>query len=172
MKTELLDFNQQLFNVENSLHIFAFSFTKNKDDANDLVQDTMLKAIRHAEKFEDGTNLKSWMYMILKNTFINNYRKKNRMKIYMNECVGSVADDLKNNTARNAGESKCTLDNIHSALAKLPYDYYYPFIRYFEGYKYHEIATELNLPIGTVKTRIHLARGVLKKALRCIRMNF
>ena len=172
MKTESIDFNRQLYSVEHSLHVFALSFTKNKDDADDLVQDTFLKAIRNAEKFQEGTNIKSWLYMILKNTFINNYRKKSRMNTYMKETLGIVTDDFKNNTARNDGESKCALENIHTALANLPYDYHYPFIRYFEGYKYHEIATELNLPIGTVKTRIHLARTVLKKNLKMYQAEF
>ena len=90
----------------------------------------------------------------------------------MKETLGTVSDDLKHNTARNDGESKCAVDNIHTALASLPYEYHYPFIRYFEGYKYHEIAAELNIPIGTVKTRIHLARSVLKKNLKMYQAEF
>ena len=171
MKTDLLDFNQQLFTLKDSLRNFAISFTRNEDDADDLVQDTMLKAVRYAEKFETGTNLKSWLYMILKNTFINNYRRKNKLKSYMAESIG-LMDSYESNSSRNTGESKCILDDIHRVLNKLPHEYYYPFIKYFEGYKYHEIADELKIPIGTVKTRIHCARIVLKKNLKMYRSEF
>jgi RNA polymerase sigma-70 factor (ECF subfamily) len=172
MKTESLEFNRQLFTFKDTLRHFAISFTKNEDDADDLVQETFLKAIRYAAKFEQGTNLKSWLYMILKNTFINNYRRANKLKFYKAESAGLAADNYENNAAGNKGESKCALDDIQGALAKLPYEYYYPFIKYFEGYKYHEIAAELNIPIGTVKTRIHCARLVLKKNLKMYHAEF
>ncbi len=171
MKTESLDFNRQLWTFKDSLRSFAISFTRNEDDADDLVQDTMLKAVRYAEKFEKGTNLKSWLYMILKNTFINNYRRKNKLKFYMAESISQV-NGFDGNSACNLGESKCSMDDIYKVLAKLPHDYYYPFIKYFEGYKYHEIADELQIPIGTVKTRIHCARIVLKKNLKMYRAQF
>lgn len=165
MKTDAIDFQSDLGRFKSSLRSFALSFTKNEDDADDLVQDTFLKAVRYADKFKDGSNLKSWLYMILKNTFINEYRKQVRKKVFMEEATLLTADYLIN-SSRNLGYNKCVNDDIHKALKKLPYECYYPFIRYFEGYKYHEIAEELNIPIGTVKTRIHGARIVLKKNLK------
>lgn len=80
-------------------------------------------------------------------------------------------NDYKCNMTYNVGESNCSVGDIHKALHGLSHDYYYPFIKYFEGYKYHEIADELNIPIGTVKTRIHMARLVLKKNLKMYRIN-
>nr|WP_068891168.1 RNA polymerase sigma factor [Pedobacter panaciterrae] len=165
MKTDTINLQSELGKLKNSLRFFAMSFTKNKDDADDLVQDTFLKAVRYADKFEAGTNLKSWLYMILKNTFINEYRKKSRYKIYLDESM-ATSNDYMVNSSGNLGINKCVNDDIHKALKMLPYDYYYPFIRFFEGYKYHEIAQELNIPIGTVKTRIHGARIILKKNLK------
>ena len=172
MKTDALEFNQQLCTFKDSLRGFAMSFTSNEDDADDLVQETMLKAIRYAQKFKEGTNLKSWLYMILKNTFINNYRRKNKLKFYIEESSGIAMIDAKVKLTYNVGEGKCMLDDIHKALEQLSFDCYYPFIKYFEGYKYQEIADELNIPIGTVKTRIHLARNVLKKNLKAYHQEF
>lgn len=169
MDPKVVDFNEQLYSLRGSLRGFAVSFTRNMDDADDLVQDTMLKAVKYSDKFESGTNLKSWLYMILKNTFINNYRKKCRMNIFIGEHSKAIAENSGNNSYHNLGESKCVLEDIHKVLTKLPHDYYYPFIRYFEGYKYHEIADELQIPIGTVKTRIHCARVLLKKNLKAYR---
>lgn len=168
MKTDTIDLQSELGKLRSSLRFFALSFTKNKDDADDLVQDTFLKAVRNADKFEVGTNLKGWLYMILRNTFINDYRKRARQKSFMEEST-SLSADYQVNSSGNLGVNKCAHDDIHKALKMLPYDYYYPFIKYFEGYKYHEIAQELNIPIGTVKTRIHGARMVLKKNLKMYR---
>lgn len=172
MKTAPLDFNDQLFTFRDSLQRFAFSFTRNEEDAADLVQDTMLKAIRYAQRFEEGTNLKSWLFIILKNTFLNNYKRRSRLKSYMEETISIAINDSKRNLAYNMGESNCSVGDIHKALDGLAYDYYYPFIKYFEGYKYHEIAEELKIPIGTVKTRIHMARLVLKKNLKMYKDQF
>ncbi|ETZ23029.1 RNA polymerase sigma factor [Pedobacter sp. V48] len=165
MKSDAINLQSELGKLRNSLRFFAMSFTKNREDADDLVQDTFLKAVRYADKFEEGTNLQGWLYMILKNTFINDYRRKSRHQNFVDESMALSADYLVNSSG-NLGVNKCMNDDIHKALKMLPYDYSYPFIRYFEGYKYHEIAEELNIPIGTVKTRIHGARLVLKKNLR------
>lgn len=172
MKTAPLDFNNQLFAFKDNLQGFAFSFTRNEEDAADLVQDTLLKAIRYANRFEEGTNLKSWLFIILKNTFINNYRRKGKLKFYMEETVSIAMNDSRRNLTYNTGESNCSVGDIQKALNSLSQDYYYPFIKYFEGYKYHEIAEELNIPIGTVKTRIHMARLVLKKNLKMYSEHF
>lgn len=166
MNNNTLEFNTQLYSLKDNLRRFAISFTHDDDDADDLVQDTMLKAIRYSARFETGTNLKSWLFMILKNTFINNYRRKYKLNAFMAERSIDVSDNIPDHSTYNQGESKCIVDDIHKVLARLPHDYHYPFMKYFEGYKYHEIADELMIPIGTVKTRIHLARLILKKNLK------
>lgn len=161
-----LEFNYLVNYHSVSLKSYALNFTKDSEDANDLVQDTLLKAITYYNKFKDGTNLKGWLFTIMKNTFINNYRRlvKTNALITQSEDISSA--NLSYSATKNQAESKFITNDINKALAQLPQEYYIPFIRYFEGYKYHEIAEMLIIPIGTVKTRIHVARNVLKKYLK------
>ncbi|MGY4385222.1 RNA polymerase sigma factor (sigma-70 family) [Pedobacter sp. UYP24] len=165
MNANLIFQNLELSIHQDALQSFALKFTNDEDDAKDLVQDTMLKAIRYSDRYQSGTNLRAWLYTILRNTFINDYRRNSRR-----EQVVTVTDDissaqLSKSAACNLGEGKFTMNDIQFALKKLQPELYTPFIKYFEGYKYHEIADELNIPIGTVKTRIHVARQLLKKTL-------
>lgn len=149
-----------------ALHRFAISFTNDIDDANDLVQDTLVKGIRYAAQYNENTNLKAWLYTILKNTFINDYRRKSKANGIFTVTEDISSSQLKKSASGNLGENKCMMDDIQFALKKLHPDYYIPFTKYFEGYKYHEIAQNMDIPIGTVKTRIHIARKMLKKDLK------
>jgi RNA polymerase sigma factor (sigma-70 family) len=158
-------FNLNIFSHKDSLYSFAFSFTKDEEDANDLFQDTMLKAIHYSSKFKEGTNLKAWLYTIMRNTFINNYRKSSKTTKIMTVTDELTSDKLFLSATLNSSEGKFIMDDIYTALRSLQPEYYTPFIKYFEGFKYHEIAEELQIPIGTVKTRIHVARQLLKKQL-------
>ncbi len=160
------DFNYQLSNHQGTLKSFAYNFTKDHEDANDLVQDTLLKAINYAAQFKEGTNFKGWLYTIMRNTFINNYRRTARTHsiISVNEEIPS--SQLQYSATNNASDGKFVMQDINKALDKLQPEYATPFIKYFEGYKYHEIADMLNIPIGTVKTRIHIARQILKNNLK------
>ena len=160
------DFNYQLYSYKDSLHSFAISFTRDVEDANDLVQDTMLKAINYSTHFKEGTNFKAWLYTIMKNTFINNYRRNVRSKALIITEEDISSNNLMYSSSRNEGELKFINADIAKALKTLPANLYDPFMRYFEGYKYHEIAEEFGMPVGTVKTRIHHARLQLKKYLR------
>jgi RNA polymerase sigma factor (sigma-70 family) len=148
-----IEFNTMVLRQATSLRSYALHFTRDADDANDLVQDTMLKAITYYNKFKEGTNLKGWLYTIMKNTFVTK-----------SEEISSA--NLVFSSTKNIGESKFVMDDIKKALDRLPEDYYVPFTMYFEGHKYHEIADHLTIPIGTVKTRIHVARKLLKKNLK------
>jgi RNA polymerase sigma factor (sigma-70 family) len=159
-------FNLNIFSHKDSLFSFAFSFTKDTDDANDLFQETMLKAINYSSQFKEGTNLKAWLYTIMRNTFINNYRKSSKTDKIMTVTDDLTSDKLYLSASVNSSEGKFVMDDIYKALERLQPEYYIPFIKYFEGFKYHEIADELKIPIGTVKTRIHVARQILKKQLR------
>jgi RNA polymerase sigma-70 factor (ECF subfamily) len=149
-----------------SLRSHALNFTRDTEDANDLLQETLLKATRFVSKFEDGTNIKGWLFVIMKNTFINNYKKslKTRDLTVQEEEITSA--NLHYSASTNSSVGSFILQDINLALAMLPEKYSVPFIRYFEGYKYHEIAEELQLPLGTVKTYIHEARILLKKYLK------
>lgn len=161
-----IDFNQEICSFKDNLRNFALSFTKDADDADDLVQETFLKAIRYASKFQEGTNLKAWLYMILKNTFINNYRRNAKVRSVFTENLDNTPNKLLGQPTTNRGIHKFVQEDINGALSRLPRENSVPFLRYFEGYKYYEIATELNIPIGTVKTRIHVARKMLKRDLK------
>lgn len=165
MEKNAIDFNFELCNYKENLRAFAMSFTHNIDDADDLVQDTFVKAIRYAKNFKKGTNLKAWLYMILRNTFINGYHRKNLARTFMDNNVDiSIQPGI--HTTSNKGIGKCIMNDISNALKKLEPQYLIPFIKNFEGYKYHEIAEEMKIPIGTVKTRIHVARRILKANLK------
>lgn len=148
------------------LRPYALHFTRFEDSADDLIQDTLMKAINYRDKFQEGSNLKAWLYTIMKNTFINNYRKATKVNKVVIQTDEIYADSLLHSSTRNQAENKFIRADIEKALEKLADEYYRPFTMYFEGYKYHEIADYLEIPIGTVKTRIHIARKLLKKSLK------
>lgn len=141
-------------------------FTNNVDDAQDLLQDTLMKALRFYDKFEEGSNLKGWLYTIMKNTFINNYRKNLKILQLTTKEDDISSANLMMSAARNESASNFVIGDIKGAIANLPVHLSTPFVRYVEGYKYHEIAEELRIPLGTVKTRIHEARKLLAKMLK------
>jgi len=158
--------NDQICNHRSCLESFAMKFTRDLEDANDLVQDTLIKAIRNHHLYKQGTNLRGWLYTIMRNTFINDYRKDGRRKAVIQTSEDLSSFQLRASAADNMGERKFVMEDIHKALDKLQPEYAVPFLKYFEGFKYHEIAEELDIPIGTVKTRIHMARQVLKGQLK------
>lgn len=158
--------NNEICQLKGALDVFAKKFTNDLEDANDLVQDTMIKAIRYSNLYKEGTNLKGWLYTIMRNTFINSYRKVARKNSIIDTSEELSSAQLKVSASGNLGENKFVMEDINKAIAVLEPVYAVPFLRYFEGYKYHEIAVELDIPIGTVKTRIHMARQVLKSNLK------
>ncbi len=156
----VLEFNYQISIFQDKLTGFAGSLTGNSEDAKDLYQETVLKALRYKDKFNAQTNLKAWMYTIMKNTFINDYRRRKMSKTFLDDSVNEyVLNGVKAN-----GESATSQINAEDILNKvngLDEDLKIPFLKYYEGYKYKEISEELDLPIGTVKSRIFLARKKL-----------
>jgi RNA polymerase sigma factor (sigma-70 family) len=160
-----IEFNFQVAQQVDYLRMYALQFTRNMEEANDLVQETMLKAITYYQKFREGTNLKGWLYTIMKNTFINNYRRTTKINKVITQGDEISQTNLTLSATHNLGESKFIMTDIQNALDNLKVDYRIPFDMYFTGYKYHEIADQLEIPIGTVKTRIHIARKQLKEQL-------
>ena len=160
-----LDFNYHLNSMSGSLKPFAMKLTRDRDDANDLLQETMLKAFTNREKFADGTNLKAWLYTIMKNTFITNYQRMARRNTFIDTTENLHYINSKESIAQNAAYGKLAMDDIEAALHKLDEVYKTPFKLYIRGFKYHEIAERLQIPIGTVKNRIHIARKSLKSSL-------
>jgi RNA polymerase sigma-70 factor (ECF subfamily) len=161
-----IEFNHKLLSLKDNLQYFAYSLTANHEDANDLIQDTYLKAIVHKDKFDPATNLKAWIYTIMKNTFINKYRKD----IKVNTIIDNTKDLYYLN---NSGQSDIVTPDSkynHSELVKvidnLEDEHRIPFQMHFQGYKYKEIAETLNLSIGTVKSRIFFSRKKLMEKLK------
>lgn len=167
-----IEFNTLVIRQADSLKTYARNFTRDQDDANDLVQDTLLKAVTYFKNFKEGTNLKGWLYTIMKNTFINNYRRVVKTNSFITKEEEITSANLVVSASKNKGENKFVMDDINYALSNLSEDYYVPFTMYFEGYKYHEISDHLNIPIGTVKTRIHVARKVMKKTLSAYKFSY
>lgn len=167
-----LTFNNAVCTHRSFLESFALKFTKDVEDANDLVQDTLIKAIRYHDRYKTGTNLKGWLFTIMRNTFINSYRVGVRKNSIVQNTEEFTPQHLSRSATSNLGENKLLMDDIQTALDKLQPGYSVPFLRYFEGYKYHEIAQQLDMPIGSVKTRIHMARKELKKYLKMYQANF
>ncbi len=158
----------------NSMYNFAFRLTMDEDDANDLVQDTYLKAFRFINSFQKGTNAKAWLFRILKNSFINDYRKKSKepAKVDYQEVetfynsedaeADNITPDL-----RSESLSEMIGDEVANALNSLAVDFRTVIILCdIEGFTYEEMAKILDIPIGTVRSRLHRARNLLKEKLR------
>jgi len=157
-----LEFNQMLVNNSEFLKPFAVTLTRDSEAAQDLYQETLYRALANKDKYNVGTNIKAWLYTIMRNIFINNYRRKAKQ----NTIFDSTPNDFLLNQAQvstaNAAESILKLKDIQQAIHHLPEIFRNPFLLYFDGYKYHEIADMLDEPLGTIKSRIHFARKLLK----------
>lgn len=161
-----VEFNQMLVNNAEFLKPFAITLTRDSEAAKDLFQETLYRAISNKDKYHVGTNIKAWLYTIMRNIFINNYRRKAKQQTIFdstpNEYIlnSSPAAVLPNNA-----ESNLRMKDIQMAIHNLPEIFRNPFLLYFDGYKYHEIAEMLEEPLGTIKSRIHFARKLLKEQL-------
>ena len=160
------EFNNNLIEMKTNLHRFAMSLTSDRVTALDLVQDTYLKAITYKDKFVDYTNLKAWVFTIMKNTFINNYRRN----IKENTIIDGTQDLYYINQPSDKGfispESSYSENEIEKAIESLEDEFRIPFRMHINGYKYKEIADELGLKIGTVKSRIFFTRQKLMHMLK------
>jgi RNA polymerase sigma-70 factor (ECF subfamily) len=174
-KEKLHIFNTEFMPHADALYNFAYKLTFDEDDAKDLVQDAYMKAYRFVASYEVGTNAKAWLFRILKNSFINNYRKKTKepskvdyqdVENYYNSASVETAEmshtvDLRTSTMQNK-----IGDEVTSALNSLPVDFRTVIILCdLEGFTYEEMAVILDIPVGTVRSRLHRARGVLKEKL-------
>lgn len=153
------NFYNEIKPFELLLKSVAFNLTKSSADAEDLLQETYFKAVKSIGKFQEGTNLKAWMITIMKNTFINNYRK-NKKEMETITKPGEIYDHMLHQGALEVepGTRILISETLRMAINSLKPEMKVTFMRYYEGYKYHEIAEEFDLPLGTVKSRIFLAR--------------
>jgi len=169
-KTEIFD-NEFMPHVD-SMYNFGYRLTFNEDDAKDLVQDTYLKAFRFINSFQRGTNAKAWLFRILKNSFINEFRKKSKQpskvdyseveQYYNSDDAGeNITTDLRIETVQHM-----IGDEISGALNAIPVDFRTVIILSdLEGFTYEEMSKILDIPIGTVRSRLHRARNMLKEKL-------
>lgn len=158
-------FELQLVQLRPVLYHFTRKFTSNKEESWDLVQDTILKALSNKTKFIKDTNLKGWLYTIMRNTYINQYRKSSRMKMSKGEQSDYQYLNMEDNYTYNKPDNAAQIKEVWSKVDSIKSDLSKPFKMYTSGYKYSEIAEHLQLPLGTVKNRIFQAREEIQKRL-------
>lgn len=158
-----VEFNQLLMSNADYLKPFAITLTRDTESAKDLLQETLYRALANKERYNVGTNIKAWLYTIMRNIFINNYRRNVKQQTIFDNSANDYLLDYKQVAAANDAESVLSRKDIEAAVHHLPEIFRHPFQLYFEGYKYHEIAVLLAEPLGTIKSRIHFARKLLKQ---------
>ena len=161
-----LDFNRQFDSMSHLLHSFAYNLTKNVEDAKDLFQETAFRAITNKEKFKPGTNFKAWLFTIMKNIFINNYRKKMKANTIIDSTDNLYYINSGSNSVGNKANSNIMMKELARIIEDLDDSTRIPFMMHYHGYKYQEIADHLDLPLGTVKSRIFFARKELKNVIK------
>lgn len=164
-KVDTAKFRKDLLEVQSELQRFAFKLTADKEEANDLLQETSLKALGNMDKYTPDTNFKGWIYTIMRNIFINNYRKEVRDQTFVDHTDNlfhiNQPHEFENYITENNYDSK----EIYRVVHSLPRDYRIPFLMHISGFKYREIADKLGLPLGTVKSRIFFTRQQLQRLL-------
>jgi RNA polymerase sigma-70 factor (ECF subfamily) len=153
------EFNRLVLNNADGLKPFAITLTKDHETAKDLCQETLCKAFTYREKYEPGTNIKAWLFTIMRNIFINDYRRASRKKVVMDTVKQSLSPYAL------SSEMSARLKEINTAIYHLPVIFKTACLLYLHGYKYHEIAVALNEPLGTIKSRIHFAKKLLQKQI-------
>ena len=159
------EFNELLLGNADPLKPFAVSLTRDQEIAKDLFQETLYKALANQDKYSTGTNIKAWLFTIMRNIFINDYRRKAKQRIIFDNSTNETLINSGKIVVSNGGENSLQLKEINKAIYQLPQIFKIPFLLYFEGYRYHEISESLNEPLGTIKSRIHFARKLLKEQL-------
>jgi RNA polymerase sigma factor (sigma-70 family) len=164
-----LEFNHQLMVLQPKLGFFAKSLTADPEDAKDLIQETIYKALTNRDKFQGDKNLKAWVFTIMKNTFINNYRRNVRSNTLIDTTENSYFLNMRTESVFQAPEAMHNEKEIRKAISELPEDYRIPFEMHTKGYKYKEIAEYLEQPLGSVKSKIFFARRRLMDRLKDFR---
>jgi len=157
-----VEFNTKFGQLSQALNAFAYNLTKNAEDAKDLFQETAFRAMSNRDKFNPGTNFKAWLLTIMKNIFINDYRKKVKANTILDSTDNLFYLNSISKSISNSAESNIMMEELLIMVDKLDDSLKIPFQMHFDGFKYQEIADELDLPLGTVKSRIFFARKELK----------
>jgi RNA polymerase sigma-70 factor (ECF subfamily) len=160
-----VEFNTKLDSLNRLLHSFAYNLTKNSEDAKDLYQETTYRALNNRDKFQQGTNFKAWIFTIMKNIFINNYRKRMKSNTMLDNTDNQFYINSADHATGNRAEGSIMMKELNVHITALDDSIRIPFLMHFDGFKYQEIADELHLPLGTVKSRIFFARKELKEKI-------
>jgi len=160
-----IDFTNSFYKLTPSLNSFAYNLTKDAEEAKDLYQETAFRAMTNRDKFKAGTNLKAWLFTIMKNIFINNYRKKAKANTIMDSTDNMYFLNSTDNSISNGAGTNIMMEELGGMIKNLDASIRVPFEMHYVGYKYQEIANELELPLGTVKSRIFFARKELKNQI-------
>ncbi|MCB0584502.1 MAG: RNA polymerase sigma factor [Phaeodactylibacter sp.] len=163
-----LEFTDAFSQFEAILFSFACHLTKDEDEAQDLLQETAYKAFKYRSMYRPHTNLRAWLMTIMRNTFINNYRQKKRRQTLNDKTNNNYFLNSGGRTVHNLGESVVTLNEVNRLIDSLEDWMKVPFLMHYQGFKYEEIATELDIPLGTVKSRIFFARKRLQESLQAL----
>lgn len=158
-------FTQELVNAQAELLRYAYKLTSDREEANDLLQETSLKALDNEDKYTPDTNFKGWIYTIMRNIFINNYRRVTREQTFVDTTDNLYHLNLPRDMAYESTERAYDLKEMRRVVGSLPREYKLPFSMHLNGFKYREIAERLGLPLGTVKSRIFFTRQKLQKEL-------
>ncbi len=164
--TEKSTFKQKLLGLQGNLLSFAYQLTTNREAAQDLVQDTTLKVLDNESKYVDNVNFKGWVFTIMRNIFINNYRRQVRSATIIDTTEDLYHLNLSQESGLSTPEGTFAAKEISKAISEFSESYREPFTMYVAGYKYNEIAEKMNLPLGTVKSRIFFARKRLQELLK------
>lgn len=162
------EFTTRIVSMEKSLKYFALGLTRDPESAKDLVQETFLKAFQYRDKYTNDSNIKAWLFTILKNTFLNQVTKLSSKNTVNDSSEDSYLIE-NSGLLEESADSKVNAKDIKFAISELEDEYRIPFQMFIDGYKYKEIAEEMNLPIGTVKSRIFFARRMLMETLNDFR---
>ena len=159
-------FKDRLIGLQSNLLSFAYQLTTNREQAQDLLQDTTLKALDNDDKYVDNVNFKGWIFTIMRNIFINNYRQTVRKATVIDQTEDLFHLNICQDSGLDTPDGSYAVKEISKALNSFPDEYRIPFNMFVAGYKYNEIAEKMNLPLGTVKSRIFFARKNLRKQLK------
>ena len=164
MKTKE-SFKSRLLGLQGNLLSFAYQLTSNREEAQDLLQDTTLKALDNEDKYVVNVNFKGWIFTIMRNIFINNYRQQVRQATVVDKTEDLYHLNISQDSGLDTPEGSVAMQEITAAISQFSEEYRVPFNMHVAGYKYNEIAEKLNLPLGTVKSRIFFARKQLREQL-------
>ncbi len=161
-----LSFEAKLIDLQNNMLNFAYTLTTNRDDAEDLLQETTLRALNNKEKYYENVNFKGWVFTIMHNIFVNNYRRAVRSQTMVDQTENLYHLNAPQDSGFDSPEGSYTVLEIKKAIDSFSDEHRTPFMMHLTGYKYEEIAQKLELPIGTVKSRIFFARKRLQEMLK------